>query len=101
MIKFVFKNVRVLYLQHTPKIAHTATVHILCIPLHIKGYRAKYDSYCLRGPDMPTPQLVRTSLGVERVENIENPANIYSIRAAAVSHGLHELKQPLRKKYST
>ena len=68
------------------------------MPLHIKGYRAKYDSYCLRGPDMPTPQLVRTSLGLERVENIENPANT---RAAAVSHGKMTWGQPPREKYST
>jgi hypothetical protein len=31
---------------------------------------------------MQTPQLVRTSLGIERVEDIENPANII-IRTAA------------------
>ena len=51
---------------------------------------------------MPTPQLVRTSLGLERVENIENPANIDSIRAAAVlsSHGKKTWGQPPHSEYS-
>ena len=49
---------------------------------------------------MPTPQLVRTSLGVERVENIENPANIYSIRAAAVRCGKMTWGQPPHSEYS-
>ena len=57
MIKFEFWDVRVLYLQHTPKIAHTAppqavyisqaTVYISQATVYIKSYRAKYDSYYL------------------------------------------------------